>query len=228
MTRRSSTASRSAASGKSRSSAATPGASLSTRRQKSSMTCASSSMATTFRSISTANWWFGGFGRDNAPAATITLPALESDRVVRCFAALVLGLRRRAPRRLFLGCFRDRGRRQSLRRVRCSTLSGAGNADLDEVLGDQCRRLRQRRRERRLNMTGGRLTGEMSGAGNLVYLGTVSEQSVYLVGFVNIRRVDGVSRHDRPSVAPQSIAPRPRGARRCAARGAAHVADVEC
>ena len=37
-------------------------------------------------------------------------------------------------------------------------------------------------------MAGGRLTGDMSGAGNLAYLGTVSEQSVDTSGFVNIRR----------------------------------------
>ena len=41
----------------------------------------------------------------------------------------------------------------------------------------------------RLRMAGGRLTGDMSGAGNLVYLGTVSEQSVDpRRACVNIRR----------------------------------------
>ena len=39
-----------------------------------------------------------------------------------------------------------------------------------------------------LRMAGGRLTGELSGAANLNYYGTVSEASVETSGFVNLRR----------------------------------------
>ncbi len=39
-------------------------------------------------------------------------------------------------------------------------------------------------------MARGRLTGEMSGAGNLAYRGTVSEQSVETSGFVNVHHID--------------------------------------
>jgi len=41
-----------------------------------------------------------------------------------------------------------------------------------------------------LRMAGGRLTGDMSGAANLEYFGTVSEESVDTSGFVNVRRRD--------------------------------------
>ena len=62
--------------------------------------------------------WFGGFGRDNdGPKATITMPALESIDVVRCFAGVILGLRRRAPVDCFLGRFRDPCDDQPVRRV---------------------------------------------------------------------------------------------------------------
>jgi len=41
-----------------------------------------------------------------------------------------------------------------------------------------------------LRMTGGRLTGNLSGTANLEYFGTVSEESVEKSGFVNVRRRD--------------------------------------
>ena len=69
-------------------------------------------------------------------------------------------------------------------------MSGAGNADLDEISVTNADVSVSGAANVRLRMAGGRLTGEMSGAGNLAYRGTVSEQSVDTSGFVNVRRID--------------------------------------
>jgi hypothetical protein len=67
-------------------------------------------------------------------------------------------------------------------------MSGAGNIDFDDVLVTNADVQVSGAGNLRLNMAGGRLTGHMSGAGNLDYRGTVSEQSVSTSGVVNVRR----------------------------------------
>ena len=62
-------------------------------------------------------------------------------------------------------------------------MSGAGNADLGDVPVTDADVDLQRRGNVTLRMAGGRLTGDMSGASNLEYYGTVSEQSVDKSGF---------------------------------------------
>ena len=134
--------------------------------------------------------WFGGFGRDNdGPKATITMPALESIALSGASQVSFSGF---DGERLSIASSGASEIRATTSRFDALSLelSGAGNADLDEISVTNADVSVSGAANVRLNMTGGRLTGEMSGAGNLAYRGTVSEQSVDTSGFVNIRRID--------------------------------------
>ncbi len=95
-----------------------------------------------------------------------------------------------------------RGRRDREQRPAASTsstlaLSGAGSADLGGVTATERRhrRISGARQRHAAAWPAARLTGDMSGAGNLEYFGHVSEQSVDTSGFVSVR----ASRLSRPS-----------------------------
>ena len=133
---------------------------------------------------------FGGFGRDNdGPKATITMPALDSIALSGASQVSFSGF---DGERLSIASSGASEIRATTSRFDALSLelSGAGNADLDEISVTNADVSASGAANVRLNMAGGRLTGEMSGAGNLAYRGTVSEQSVDTSGFVNIRRVD--------------------------------------
>jgi hypothetical protein len=68
------------------------------------------------------------------------------------------------------------------------TMSGAGDVDLEEVPVTDAEVFVSGAASVELRMAGGRLTGHMSGAGNLDYHGSVSEQSVTASGPVRIER----------------------------------------
>lgn len=136
------------------------------------------------------DWSFRSFGRGTAaPQATITMPALES---VALSGTSTLSFSGFEGDRLSLtssGASEIRaatGRYDTLVLV----MSGAGNVDLDGLLVTNAEIQTSGAGNLELNMAGGRLTGSMSGAGNLDYRGTVSEQSVSTSGFVNVRRRD--------------------------------------
>jgi len=134
--------------------------------------------------------WFGGFGRDNdGPEATITMPALESITLSGASQVSFSGFDGDRLSIVSSGASEVRataGRFDTL----SLELSGAGNADLDEISVTNADVSASGAANITLNMAGGRLTGDMSGAGNLAYRGTVSEQSIDTSGFVNVRRVD--------------------------------------
>ncbi len=69
-------------------------------------------------------------------------------------------------------------------------VSGAGNIDLGGVPVTNADIRVSGAGNIDLNMAGGKLTGSMSGAGSLDYVGTVSEQNVSSSGVVNIKRRD--------------------------------------
>jgi hypothetical protein len=135
-------------------------------------------------------WSFGLFGRQTrSPQATITMPAIK---MIVLSGTSTLS---------FTGFEGDRLSLTSsgASEVRAATgrfdnlelkLSGAGNVDLDEVVAINADVQVSGAGNVKLNMGGGRLTGHMSGAGNLDYRGTVSEQSVMTSGIVNVRRRD--------------------------------------
>ena len=116
-------------------------------------------------------WWFGGFGRDSdGPEATITMPALDSIALSGASQRVVLGLRRRRACRLASsGAAEIRGDASRFDALSLE-LSGAGNADLDECRSRMQTSPSAAPRNVSLRMAGGRLTGDMSGAGNLAYL----------------------------------------------------------
>lgn len=131
--------------------------------------------------------WFGGFDDDaKSLKATITMPAVAS---IELSGASRLTLSGFVGDRLSLtssGASEVRGasgRYDTLELV----MSGAGNIDLDGLLVTNADIQTSGAGNLKLNMAGGRLTGSMSGAGNLEYRGTVSEQSVAASGIVNIR-----------------------------------------
>jgi hypothetical protein len=134
--------------------------------------------------------WFGGFGRDNAgPKATITMPALESITLSGASQVSFSGFDGESLSIASSGASEIRATTSRFDALSLE-LSGAGNADLDEISVTNADVSVSGAANVRLNMTGGRLTGEMSGAGNLAYRGTVSEQSIDTSGFVNVRRID--------------------------------------
>jgi hypothetical protein len=135
-------------------------------------------------------WSFGGFGRGTeAPQVAITMPALES---VALSGTSTLRFNGFEGDRLSLtssGASEIRsasGRFDTLELV----MSGAGNVDLYGLSVTNADIQASGAGNLKLDMAGGRLTGSMSGAGNLDYRGTVSEQSVSTSGFVNVRRRD--------------------------------------
>jgi len=70
------------------------------------------------------------------------------------------------------------------------TTSGAGDIDLDGVTATNAKVSVSGAGSIALRMAGGRLTGELSGAGRLRYSGAVSEESVSTSGAASVRHVD--------------------------------------
>jgi len=135
-------------------------------------------------------WSFGPFGRAvESPQATITMPALESIVLSGTSTLSFTGFEGDRLSLTASGAAEVRaasGRFDAL----ALTMSGAGNVDFDDVVLTNADVRVSGAGNLKLNMAGGRLTGHMSGAGNLDYRGTVSEQSVTTSGLVNVQRRD--------------------------------------
>jgi hypothetical protein len=135
-------------------------------------------------------WSFGPFGRQTrGPQATITMPVLASIILSGTSTLSFTGFEGDRLSLTSSGASEVRagsGRFETLTLV----MSGAGNVDLDDVVVTNAEVRVSGAGNLKLNMAGGRLTGSMSGAGNLDYRGTVSEQSVSTSGIVNVRRRD--------------------------------------
>ena len=134
--------------------------------------------------------WFGGFGRSNdGPAVTITMPALES--IVLSGASQVSFAGFEGDRLSIASSGASEVRATASRfDVLSLQISGAGNTDLGGISVTNADVSVSGAANVTLNMAGGRLTGDMSGAGNLAYRGAVTEQSIDTSGFVNVHRID--------------------------------------
>lgn len=134
-------------------------------------------------------WWFGDFGEQDSFEVTVTMPALTS---IELSGASQLSFSGFEGERLSLTSSGASEVRAASGRFDTLTLvmSGAGNVDLDGVAVTNAEIQTSGAGNLTLNMAGGRLTGSMSGAGNLDYRGTVSEQSVSTSGIVTVRRRD--------------------------------------
>jgi hypothetical protein len=134
-------------------------------------------------------WCAGCFREDRALEVAITMPALASLELSGATVASFSGFDGRELTLDVSGAVEVRGaasRFQSL----ALDLSGAGSVDLGDVSVTDAEVDVSGAGNVTLRMAGGRLTGDMSGAANLEYYGTVSEEAIDKSGFVNVSRRD--------------------------------------
>jgi hypothetical protein len=132
-------------------------------------------------------WCAGCFRDDTALEATITMPALEALDISGASKVSFSGFDGRALSLDISGAVELTGAASRFETLTLD-LSGAGSVDLEDSLVTNADIDVSGAGNVSLSMNGGRLTGEMSGAANLEYTGTVSEESVEKSGFVNVRR----------------------------------------
>jgi len=137
-------------------------------------------------------FWFAGFGRvdrenDGAPQATITMPALEALDLSGASRLSFSGFEGSALSVEVSGGVAMRGAASRFDTLTLD-LSGAGSVDLADVPVTDANVDISGAGNVKLQMTGGRLTGDMSGAANLEYSGTVSEETIDRSGMVSVRR----------------------------------------
>lgn len=131
--------------------------------------------------------WFGDFDGDNGLEATVTMPALESLEISGTSLVRFSGFEGSSLSLDVSGAGEIRG---ASSRFDALTLDASGtvNVELGDVPVTDARVDLSGAGNVTLRMSGGRLTGDLSGAANLEYYGTVSEESVDRSGFVNVRR----------------------------------------
>jgi hypothetical protein len=133
--------------------------------------------------------WFGDFDGDNALEATITMPALESLEISGTSMVRFSGFDGSTLSLDVSGAGNIRGAASRFDELTLD-VSGAVNVELGDVPVTDARVDISGAGNVTLRMAGGRLTGDLSGAANLNYYGTVREESVDTSGFVNVRRRD--------------------------------------
>lgn len=135
-------------------------------------------------------WVRGGWGRNrDALKATITMPSLEGLELSGASSLSFSGFEGRELSIVSSGASELRAnasRYDDLRLV----LSGAGAAQLGDLTATNADVTVSGAADVVLRMGGGRLTGRLSGASDLDYFGTVSEQNVSQSGAGSIRRRD--------------------------------------
>lgn len=134
-------------------------------------------------------WWVGNFAGREGPAlqATITMPALESVHISGTAMLSFAGFDG-SPFSLDLsGAGQVNGTASRFDRLDLD-MSGAAAIDLSGVAVTNADVDISGAGSVKLQMAGGRLTGDLSGAASLEYSGTVSEETVDKSGFVNVRR----------------------------------------
>jgi hypothetical protein len=134
---------------------------------------------------------FGGFGRfDGAAAgalqATVTMPALASLDLSGTSQLTFSGFEGNALSLDVSGGVDLRGTASRFEALTLD-LSGAGNIDLQDVSVTDANVDVSGAANITLRMSGGRLAGDMSGAGNLEYYGTVSQEAIDKSGIANVR-----------------------------------------
>ena len=131
--------------------------------------------------------WFGDVDDGNGLKATITMPALRELDLAGASRVTFSGFDGTALSIELSGAGQVRGAASRFDELTLD-LSGVGNAALGDVSVTNADVDISGAGNVELRMAGGRLTGDVSGAANLVYSGSVSEQSVQSSGFVNVRR----------------------------------------
>jgi hypothetical protein len=134
-------------------------------------------------------WCPGCFRDDKALEVTITMPALASLDLSGATVASFSGFEGRELTLDASGAVELRGTASRFETLMLD-LSGAGSVDLGDVPVTDADVDVSGAGNVTLRMAGGRLTGDMSGAANLEYFGTVSEEAIEKSGFVNVSRRD--------------------------------------
>ena len=134
-----------------------------------------------------APWWFGDGDGENMLEATITMPALESLDISGTSRVRFSGFEGRTLSLDVSGAGDIRGAASRFDELTLDS-SGAVNVDFGDVTVTDAEVDISGAGNVTLRMAGGRLTGDLSGAANLTYSGTVSEESIDQSGFVNVRR----------------------------------------
>jgi hypothetical protein len=134
-------------------------------------------------------WCAGCFRDDRALRVAITMPALASLDLSGATVASFSGFDGRELALDVSGAVELRGTASRFDTLTLD-LSGAGSVDLGDVPVRDAEVDVSGAGNVTLRMAGGRLTGDMSGAANLGYFGTVSEEAIEKSGFVNVRRRD--------------------------------------
>ena len=141
-------------------------------------------------SISYEGGWCAGCFRDgNALKATITMPDIESLDLSGATQLSFSGFDGRSLSLDVSGAVALRGVSSRFDTLGLD-LSGAGSVDFSDVRVTDANVDISGASNVKLQMAGGRLTGDVSGTANLEYSGTVSEERVEKSGFVNVRRRD--------------------------------------
>ena len=135
-------------------------------------------------------WWLGQLDDDQAALqATITMPALESLDISGTSMTSFSGFDGASLSLDLSGAGRLVGTASRFDRLTLD-MSGAVAIDLSDVPVTDAEVDISGAGNVQLQMAGGRLTGDLSGAANLEYSGTVSAESIDRSGLVNVRRRD--------------------------------------
>jgi hypothetical protein len=132
---------------------------------------------------------FGGFGGGYELRATITMPQLARITLTGASELAVSGFAGERLEITSTGAAKIEGRDSRYGALEL-TMSGAGEADLGELTVTDADLDISGAGAVTLRMAGGRLTGELSGAGKVDYYGTVSEQSIATSGVGRVEHVE--------------------------------------
>jgi hypothetical protein len=132
--------------------------------------------------------WFGG-GDDATLEATITMPALEGIDLSGASELTLSGFSGETLEITASGATEIDGSNGSYRELQL-VVSGAGDVNLGELVVVDARVVLSGAGDIVLNMNGGVLSGTVSGAGQIRYRGTVSEENVVTSGFSSVDAED--------------------------------------
>jgi putative autotransporter adhesin-like protein len=132
-------------------------------------------------------WWVGSFDDGPELRATITMPALETLDSSGTSMISFSGFDGAALEVDFSGAGQLRGTASRFDRLELD-MSGAASIDLSQVPVTDAEIDVSGAGNVKLQMAGGRLSGDLSGATSLEYSGTVSDETIDRSGMSNVRR----------------------------------------
>jgi hypothetical protein len=132
--------------------------------------------------------WFGGFD-EHELTAKITMPQLRALHISGAGDVDFSGFTGERLEIVLSGAGQLEGHASRFDALELA-MSGAGEADFRDVTATDALVSLSGAGKLTLTMAGGKLTGHMSGAGDLTYYGTVSEESVTTSGAADVHHAD--------------------------------------